>query len=90
MTQRAMTRGELLNLLTETATEYRKDALSSIERNRHMNNLSRQDIARLKEDQEWAQKVADAILTDFINAVGAGQCIDYGLYSKHLVSVNRT
>lgn len=82
MARHAMTRGELLNLLTEQAKRYRRQALASIERNRHMNDLSRKDIVRLKRDRQLTQRVIDALLVGFINAVGVGQCIDYGLYTK--------
>lgn len=86
MAPHAMTRGELLNLFTKEARRYRKQALSSIERNRHMNNLSREDFLRLKKSQRLIQRTIDALLVDFINTVGAGQCVDYGLYTKHLKS----
>ena len=79
-----MTRGEFLDLLTTKAQEYRNKALASIERNRHMNNLSSKDISKLKNEQQLTQKLIDALLVDFINSVGAGQCMDYGLYTKHL------
>lgn len=81
-----MTRGELLNLLTEKAKIYRLEALQSIERSRHMNNLSTRDFSKLKREQRLIQKTVDALLVDFINAVGADQCLDYGLYTKHLKS----
>ena len=79
-----MTRGELLNLLTSEAIKYRKEALLSIERSRHMNDLSEKDFKKLKEEQQQTQRVVDALLVDFINIVGATQCLDYGLYTKHL------
>lgn len=85
-----MTRGKLLNLLDGEATRYREEALSSIERNRHMNDLSEKDIAKLKENREWAQRIADALLVDFVNFVGVGQGLDYGLYTKHLLPTKRT
>lgn len=79
-----MTRKGLLRLLTEEAKKYRREAFLSIERNQRMNDLSERDLAKLKEDLPWAQRVVDALLVDFINTVGVGQCIDYGLYVKHL------
>ena len=85
-----MTRKELLNLLAEEAKKYRSEAVSSIERNRHMNDISRNNLLHLKKNKQLTQRVIDAILVDFINAVGVGQCIDYGLYVKHLKSVDRT
>ncbi|MEK7478691.1 MAG: hypothetical protein AAB626_02075 [Patescibacteria group bacterium] len=84
MKNHAITRGELLNLLTKEAKKYRKGALSSVERSGHMNNLSPEDISKLKKEQQLTQKLIDALLVDFINSVGIGQCLDYGLYTKHL------
>ena len=86
MEYQAMTRGELLKLLEKEAKEYRLGALSSIERSRHMNNLSARDFSKLKKDQRLIQKTIDALLVDFINTVAGGQCLDYGLYTKHLKS----
>ena len=85
-----MTRGEFLNLLTKEAKKYRSESLASIERNRHMNDISSKDFRRLKRDRKLTQKMIDALLVDFINTVGVGQCVDYALYTKHLKSVDRT
>lgn len=84
MKRHTMTRGELLELLTTEAKKYRHTALVSIERSKHMNNLSPKDISKLKKEQQLTQKLIDALLVDFINSVGVGQCLDYGLYTKHL------
>jgi len=81
-----MTRGELLKMLERKAKIYRLEALKSIERSRHMNNLSARDFSRLKKEQRLIQKTIDALLVDFINAIGADQSLDYGLYTKHLKS----
>jgi len=85
-----MTRGELLQLLTKEAKRYRRTALSSIERNKHMNNVSRRDLLYLKKNPQLTRRMIDALLVDFINTVGVGQCIDYALYTKHLKSTDRT
>lgn len=79
-----MTRGKLLNLLTEEAKEYRREALLSIKRNRYMNKLSEKDLAKLQKNRKLIQKTTDALLVDFINFVGVGQCVNYGLHTKHL------
>lgn len=79
-----MTRGKLLKLLDGEAMKYREEALASIERNRHMNDLSEEDIAKLKENQEWAQRITDALLVDFVNFIGTGQGLDYGLRTKDI------
>lgn len=83
MAEHAITRGKLLNFLTEEAREYRKDALSSLEWNRHMNNLSSKDISKMKKERQRHQRIVDALLVDFINTVGANQGVDYALYTKH-------
>lgn len=77
-----MTREELLNLLEKNAEEYRKTAFSSIKRNKHMNDLSEADFAELRENRQLAQKTIDALLVDFINFVGVGQGLDWGLHTK--------
>lgn len=80
-----MTRGELLKLLEIEAKGYRKNALASIARNKHMNDLSPEDLESLKKlDQPFLQRVIDALLVDFINYFAVGQCIDLGLYTKDL------
>lgn len=79
-----MTRGELLNILSEEAKSYRGDAYESIKRNKHMNDLSPADIRKLEKlDPTLLQGLIDAVLVDFINYLATGQGIDYGLYTKH-------
>ena len=63
-----MTRGELLEFLTEQAKEFRKDK-TSISRNYHLTDI--------KEQPE--QYLIDGVLVAFINYVGITQCIDYAL-----------
>ena len=72
-----MTKIQLLEMLTNRAKGYRLNAVDSINRNRHMN-----DISNLSEMPD--QHVVDAILVDFINSVGAAQGVDYGLYTQDL------
>ena len=93
MKSHAMTRNELLNLLTLEARDYRRKAFASIAWNRRMNDLSKEDFAKLKKDRRLAQRMIDALLVDFINIVGAGQGIDYGLCTKYITesdTKNRT
>ena len=85
-----MTRGELLNLLTSDARKYRDGALASVERNIHMNDLASRDLQRLKRNRQLIQRLIDALLVDFINMVGVGQCVDCALYTKDLISSDRT
>ena len=63
-----MTRGELLDFLTQQAKEFRNDK-TSISRNSHLTSI--------KEQPE--QYLIDGVLVAFINYVGIGQCIDYAL-----------
>ncbi len=84
MKQHVLTIAELLSFLTSEAKKYRKKALSSIERNKHMNNLSQKNFLKLKKNRRLFKKMIDAVLVDFINDVGASQCVDYALYTKYL------
>jgi hypothetical protein len=63
-----MTRGELLDFLTEQAKEFRNDK-TSISRNSHLTSI--------KEQPE--QYLIDGVLVAFINHIGISQCIDYAL-----------
>ena len=45
---------------------------------------SEEDFKELKKEQQQTQRVVDALLVDFINAIAATQCLDYGLYTKDL------
>ena len=63
-----MTRGELLEFLTQQAKEFRKDK-TSISRNFHLTDI--------KEQPE--QHLIDGVLVAFINHIGISQCIDYAL-----------
>lgn len=68
-----MTRGELLEFLTERAKEFRKDKLQ-ISRNVHLTGIDENILPT--SDQ------IDGILVAFINYVGISQCIDYALSYK--------
>ena len=68
-----MTRGELLDFLTERAKEFRKDKLQ-ISRNVHLTGIDENILPT--SDQ------IDGILVNFINYVGMSQCIDYALSYK--------
>ena len=68
-----MTRGELLDFLTERAKEFRKDKLQ-ISRNVHLTGIDENILPT--SDQ------IDGILVAFINYVGISQCIDYALSYK--------
>ena len=63
-----MTRGELLDFLTQQAKEFRNDE-TSISRNYHLTDI--------KEQPE--QYLIDGVLVAFINHIGISQCIDYAL-----------
>lgn len=84
-----MTTGEFLNILTEEALRYRPIVLTSIKRNRRMNDLSNNDFRGLKKrDQDRLQRTADAILVDFINFIGASRGVDYALYTKDISGIS--
>ena len=84
MAKHGMTSGELLDYLAKEAKKYRGKALLSVNRNRHMNDLSSKDISKLKKEQRLTQKLIDALLVDFINIIGVDQGGDYGLRAEHL------
>ena len=68
-----MTKGELLDFLTEQAKEFRNDK-TSISRNSHLTGI--------KEQPE--QSLIDGVLVAFINYIGMYQGIDYALSVKDL------
>ncbi len=70
---------DLLELLADTAKDYREECIESIIRNRHMNKLEARDEIRVK------QRYIDAILVDFINKVANEQGVDYGLHTTDLI-----
>ena len=72
-----------MRFLTAETKRYRKGALASLARNSHMNDLSAKDILRLKRSRV-TKKFIEALLVDFVNAIGVSQGIDYGLHTKHL------
>ena len=63
-----MTRGELLDFLTQQAKEFRNDK-TSISRNYYLTGI--------KEQPE--QHLIDGVLVAFINHIGISQCIDCAL-----------
>jgi hypothetical protein len=71
------TRGDLLDYITKCAKDYRLECKESIIRNLHMNKLHESDYVE--------QKYIDAILVDFVNYIGANQCMDIGLHTKDLI-----
>lgn len=73
-----MNRGQLITWIKNRAVSYRKNAIESIQRNRHMNNLGGR--CKLNQDE------VDALLTDFINYCGVQQGIDYAMYARDLAT----
>ena len=67
---------DVLNQMTTDAKEYRKGAIKSVEKNRHMNQI--------EEGEQLQQRHIDAVLVDFINYIGSIYGIDYALYTKDL------
>ncbi|KKT85579.1 MAG: hypothetical protein UW85_C0018G0006 [Parcubacteria group bacterium GW2011_GWA1_Parcubacteria_45_10] len=80
----ALTRGDLLKLLEREAKGYCGGVLDSVRRNCHMNNLTEADIAEVQRNPRLFRRFAEAVLVDFVNYVGAGQRLDYGLKTSHL------
>lgn len=80
----ALTRGDLLKLLEKEAKDYREKALDSVRRNCHMNGLTEADIVEVRKNPELFRRFAEAVLVDFVNWVGVGQGLDYGLKTSHL------
>lgn len=70
-----MTRGELLNFLTERAKEFRK-CESFIYKNEHLTGINKQEMPRAFQ--------IDGTLIAFINYIGMYQGIDYALSYKDL------
>lgn len=71
-----MTKREYMDMIERGAVQYVKDAKESVLRNTHMNELDG--------TENIPQKVIDAILVDFINALGLYQGLDEGYYVKDL------
>lgn len=82
-----MTAKELIELLEVEAKKYRKDALKSIIRNAHTNELTRYDILKLEKHPDLSNTAIDAVLVDFINFVAKNQGRDWGLRVKRLKEV---
>lgn len=75
-----MTRGQLCKLIKRTMKDYRTDAIASVARNKHMNNLKGK-VSVLTQD------LVDALLVDFLNyfALRVGG-MDYGMYTSDLLT----
>ena len=80
---------ELLQYLVRYAGLYRKDAVKSIEKNRHMNGLTDDDLCDIGRNEALAQKIAEAAIVDFINFIGAKHGVDFGMYTKNLSDESR-
>ncbi len=79
-----MTKIQLLNLLTKEVKKYHHKALASISSHAYMNNLSAKDLLMLIKKRKGMQRIADALLIDFINTIGTHQGMDYDLHTKDL------
>lgn len=71
-----MIKADYLDILTNNAKKYRKDANDSINRNSHMNRSTGDEIN---------QHDIDALLVDFINFVGMQMGVDYAVYTHDIV-----
>ena len=70
-----MTRGELLDYLTEEAKKFRNDT-NAISRNKHLTGIGVDDLPTARQ--------IDGVLVAFINHIGISQCIDYALSYEDL------
>jgi len=71
-----MTKSELINMLIEYGQKYTSEAIESVKRNRHMNDLGNDDLI--------SQDIVNALIVDFINFIGIKNGIDVGMYVKDL------
>jgi hypothetical protein len=62
-----VTKGELLKFLEDEIKGYRKGAIASLERSKHMHNCGNLRVS---------QDFIDALLVDSVNNIAAGQGID--------------
>jgi len=76
-----MTRGELMKMLEICARDYVDDAVNSINRNNHMNDIGKTYF-------DVPQFVVDALIVDFINFFGCYQGMDYGMTTDDLATVS--
>ena len=81
--------GELLKSLARYASLYYRDAVESIKRNRHMNDLTEQDFFEIGRHEVLIEKVVDATIVDFINFVGAKHGVDFAMYTKNLLEKSK-
>ena len=73
-----MTKGMLMEMLVDIATDYVKTAKTGLKRNGHMNEMDKEELNNLTQNQ------IDAVVVDFINVVGTFQGMDLGLYTHYL------
>lgn len=85
-----MTVEKLITYLERMACDYHQQALESVERNSHMNDLTEKDLRQLKKNQPQAQRLIDAVLIDFINVIAINQGGDWSLRVEHLKSLMKT
>ena len=70
---------DLLEILDRFAEDYRKDAIDSIKRNNHINEVTKQ----------LNQKDIDAVLVGFINYIAMNHGVDYALRTKDFNQLNK-
>lgn len=70
--------GELLEVIKRHVFVYQPDAMASIRRNKHMNDVPA--------SMEIDPRVVDAVLIDFLNFVGAQYGVDYAINTCDLPS----
>jgi hypothetical protein len=65
---------DVLNFLVSYAKKYVKEGKDSVKKNRHMNELEKDDSV--------TQQQVEAVVVDFINYIGVKCGIDYALYTS--------
>ena len=70
-----VSRKQMMDLLTEEAKLYVKNAKASVHRSRHMHEYKKGKIP---------QALVEAVVVDFVNSIGRGQGLDWGLYTHYL------
>lgn len=74
-----MTKKELHNMLEEDARAHLKEILPSIYRNSYQNGLVESDFDWINQNRSRANRIAEAVIVDFINYVAARDGCDLGL-----------
>lgn len=73
-----MSTSDLLDMLVNSAIDYRVERFASMARNTHMHDATLEAIAATKPD------ILDAVMVDFLNYVARRQGVDLALYAEDI------